>query len=155
MNATTLTESRDLVAITLHPVKGRCVVAARPIAKGTRILADPVLVVPVAEAERTEQTILGRYVFLWNDDGDTCAVFGLGSLINHDVEANVELVPNFADRTMDFFALTDIAEGEELVYDYGQDEDELGDYYGIPRTIASANATGGCRRLTSPADATG
>lgn len=142
MNTATLATAHTLVAITLHPGKGRCVVAARPIAKGTRILADPVLVVPAAEAERTEQTILGRYVFLWNDDGDTCAVFGLGSLINHDVEANVELVPNFADRTMDFFALRDIAEGEELVYDYGQDEDELGDYYGIPRTRSSASPAG-------------
>lgn len=133
MKSATLTLPRELVTITTHPIKGRCVVAACDIRKGTRILADPVLVVPVDEWEHTEQTVLGRYVFEWNDDGDTCAVFGLGSLLNHDSKANVELVSNFADRTMDFFALTDIEAGAELVYDYGHEEDELESYYGIPR----------------------
>ncbi len=138
MNSTTLTPIRELLStqlltVRVDPVKGRCVVAVERIAKGTRILADPVLVVPIAESEHTDQTILGRYVFEWNDDGDLCAVFGLGSLLNHGWEANVELVSNFADRTMDFFALADIEAGEELVYDYGHDEDELERYYGIPR----------------------
>ncbi len=132
MNTATLRQSHDLVAVTVDPVKGRCVVAVRSIPKGTRILADPVVVVPTSESELTDNTVLGRYVFEWNDDGDLCAVLGLGSLLNHASAENVELVSNFDDRTMDFFALKDIAAGEELVYDYGHDAGELETYYGIP-----------------------
>ncbi|MCY2961841.1 MAG: SET domain-containing protein-lysine N-methyltransferase [Planctomycetota bacterium] len=132
MNSATLTAAHDLVRITLDPVKGRCVVAAGDIAKGTRILADPVVVVPAAEKELMDRTVLGRYVFEW-DDGVICAVLGLGSLINHAPDANVELVSNFDDHTMDFLAVRDIAAGEEIVYDYGHETDELESYYGIPR----------------------
>jgi len=132
MNTATSHAAPDLVAVTVDPVKGRCVVAIRPIQKGTRILADPVVVVPTSESELTDQTVLGRYVFEWTDEGDLCAVLGLGSLINHATAENVELVSNFDDRTMDFFALKDIAAGEELVYDYGHEEGELATYYGIP-----------------------
>lgn len=137
MTSSTLSQARDLVAVTSHPVKGRCVVAQCAIPRGTRVLADPVVVVPKEESEHTDQTILGRYVFEWDDDGSLCAVLGLGSLINHGVVPNVELVSNFEDRTMDFFALVDIAAGEELVYDYGHDADELETYYGIPRASAA------------------
>jgi len=64
-------------------------------------------------------------------------VLGLGSLINHATAENVELVSNFDNRTMDFFALRDLAAGEELVYDYGHEEGELETYYGIPPAPAA------------------
>ena len=112
MNTTTLHAVHDLVAVTVDPVKGRCVVAVRPIAKGTRILADPVIVVPTNESDLMNKTLVGRYVFEWSDDGELCVVLGLGSLINHAPAENVELDSNFDDRTMDFFALRDIAAGE-------------------------------------------
>lgn len=133
MNSATSQAAHDLVAVTVHPVRGRCVVALRPIAKGTRILADPVVVVPTNESDLMNRTVLGRYVFEWSDDGELCAVLGLGSLINHAKDENVELDSNFDDRTMDFYALRDIAAGEELVYDYGHEAAELENYYGIPR----------------------
>jgi hypothetical protein len=122
----------DLLAVVLQPAKGRCVVAARPIPKGTLVLADPVVIVPRSEAEHVERTVLGRYVFTWDDDGNLCAVLGLGSLVNHAPEANVELDSNLAAGTMDFVAARDIAAGEELVYDYGYDARELERTYGIP-----------------------
>lgn len=133
MNTATLSATYALVSVTVDPVKGRCVVAACDIPKGTRILSDPVVVVPLEESELMDESVLGRYVFEWNDEGNLCAVFGLGSLINHGSSANVELVSNFAEQTMDFLAATDIAAGEELVYDYGHEVDELERYYGIPQ----------------------
>jgi len=139
MNTTTLHEAYDLVAVTVDPVKGRCVVAVRPIAQGTRILADPVIVVPTAESDLMNKTLLGRYVFEWSDEKELCVVLGMGSLINHAPAENVELDSNFDDRTMDFYALCDIAAGEELVYDYGHDADELESYYGItPAPLATS-----------------
>lgn len=136
MNTDMRAGSSGLVAVISDPAKGRCVVAVRPIRKGTRILADPVVVVPVAETGLMDRTVLGRYVFEW-DEGVICAVLGLGSLINHGTPANVELVSNFEDRTMDFIALVDIRADEELVYDYGHDAGELEEYYGIPRASAA------------------
>lgn len=114
------------------PGRGRCVFAAQPIAKGAQILADPIIFVPREESRYTDPSVVGRYVFEWNDDGDLCVVLGLGSLINHGLPENVRLDSNYEERTMDFFALRDIAEGEELVYDYGHDAAELTAYYGIP-----------------------
>jgi len=122
----------DLIVKVL-PGRGRCVIAARDIPKGTRVLADPVIFVPGAESDHTDQTVVGRYVFQWNDEDDLCVVLGLGSLLNHGLPENVALVSNFEEMTMEFYAIADIKAGDELVYDYGHEADELADYYGIPR----------------------
>lgn len=114
------------------PGKGRCVFAARDIAKGSLVLADPIILVPVGESEHTDQTVVGRYVFQWNEEDDLAVVLGLGSLINHGLPENVSLVSNYENMTMEFYALSNIKAGEELVYDYGHDHGELSEYYGIP-----------------------
>ena len=120
------------------PGRGRCVIAARDIPKGMLALADPVIFVPGHESEHTDETVVGRYVFQWNEEDDLCVVLGYGSLINHGLPENVALVSNYADMTMEFYAITDIKVGEELVYDYGHDHDELSGYYGIPAESAQA-----------------
>ena len=133
-----MTASTDLI-VKVIPGKGRCVIAVRDIKKGTRVIADPVIVVPGAESDHTDQTSVGRYVFQWNDEDDLCVVLGYGSLINHGLPENVALVSNFEEMTMEFYAVSDIRAGEELVYDYGHDAEELADYYGIP-TVGAAQA---------------
>jgi len=115
------------------PGKGRCVFAARDIAKGALVLADPIILVPGEESDHTDLTVVGRYVFQWNDEDDLAVVLGLGSLINHGLPENVALVSNYADQTMEFYATRDIKAGDELVYDYGHDHEELSEYYGIPK----------------------
>jgi hypothetical protein len=129
---TATTTALPALTVRLVPGRGRCVFAAQDIEKGTRVLADPIIFVPKAESQHTDACVVGRYVFEWNDDGDLCVVLGIGSLINHGLPVNVRLDSNEEDRTMDFFAVRDIAAGEELVYDYGHDAAELATYYGIP-----------------------
>lgn len=124
-------DSPELI-VQVVPGRGRCVIAARDIAKGARVLADPVIFVPGQESEFTDRTVVGRYIFQWNEEDDLCVVLGLGSLINHGLPENVALVSNYGDLTMEFYAIADIKAGEELVYDYGHEEDELTTYYGIP-----------------------
>lgn len=133
--------AQQLVIVRTDPVKGRCIVAACDIPKGTRVLADPIVFVPRHESTFTDQTVVGRYIFEWNDDEDLCVVLGLGSLINHGLPENISLVSNFEDQTMDFFALLDIAAGDELVYDYGHEEKDLVQYYGIPPQSLVRRAT--------------
>ncbi len=119
--------------VRLMPGRGRCVFAARDIPKGSLVLADPIILVPGAESDHTDLTVVGRYVFQWNDEDDLAVVLGLGSLLNHGLPENVSLVSNYADMTMEFYALNDIKAGDELVYDYGHDHEELSGYYGIPK----------------------
>jgi hypothetical protein len=97
------------------------------------VIADPIILVPSEEGDHMDQTVVGRYVFQWNDEDDTAVVLGLGSLINHGLPENVALVSNYAEQTMEFYATCDIKAGDELVYDYGHEAGELSDYYGIPR----------------------
>jgi SET domain len=122
------------------PGKGRCVFAARDIAKGALVLADPIILVPGDESDHTDLTVVGRYVFQWNDEDDLAVVLGLGSLINHGLPENVALVSNYAEMTMEFYATRDIKAGDELVYDYGHDHEELSEYYGIPKDALAALA---------------
>lgn len=129
---TITTSTLPALTVRLVPGRGRCVFAAQDIQQGTRVLADPIILVPKADSRHTDACIVGRYVFEWNDDGDLCVVLGLGSLINHGLPVNVRLDSNEEERTMDFFATRDIAAGDELVYDYGHDAAELATYYGIP-----------------------
>jgi hypothetical protein len=123
---------RSNLLVRVVPGKGRCVFAARDIRKGSLVLADPVIFVPGDESDHTDRTAVGRYVFQWNEEDDLCVVLGLGSLINHGLPENVSLVSNYAQMTMEFYALADIKAGDELVYDYGHEADELTTYYGIP-----------------------
>ena len=129
------------LVVRMVPGKGRCVFAAKDIAKGSLVLADPVIFVPGAESDHTDETVIGRYVFQWNEEDDLCVVLGLGSLINHGLPENVSLVSNYEQMTMEFYALTDIKAGDELVYDYGHEEGELTEYYGIPAEALAANVT--------------
>lgn len=135
----TLIPSSNLI-VRQVPGKGRCVFAARDIAKGALVLADPIILVPGDESDHTDQTVVGRYVFQWNDEDDLAVVLGLGSLINHGLPENVALVSNYAEMTMEFYATHDIKAGDELVYDYGHDNEELSEYYGIPKDALAAVA---------------
>lgn len=110
--------------------KGRCVVATEDIPKGTLLISDPVIVVSDEQHDHIEKTVVGRYTFEW-DDENLAVVLGWGSLINHGLPENVDLISNMEKMTMDFHAIIDIKEGEELCYDYGHEEDELFNYYGI------------------------
>jgi uncharacterized protein len=134
-----LSACSDLTVVRAVPGKGRCVFAAKDIKKGTLVIADHIIFVPGDESEYTDQTVVGRYVFQWNDDDDLCVVLGIGSLINHGLPENVSLVSNYEQQTMEFYALTDIKAGDELVYDYGHEAGELNEYYGIPKEALAAN----------------
>jgi hypothetical protein len=133
--------SNPKVAVRVVPGKGRCVFAVTDIPMGALVLADHIIFVPGDESDHTDQTVVGRYVFQWNDEDDLCVVLGLGSLINHGLPENVSLVSNYEQMTMEFYALSDIKAGDELVYDYGHESGELTGYYGIPAEAVSANMT--------------
>jgi SET domain-containing protein len=116
----------DTVEIRDEPGKGRGVFARAPIAAGALIEAAPVIIVPAAECELLDKTILHDYYFRWDDepdsgpggDGRGAVALGLVSLCNHSRRPSARVRRNLAQRTLDLVALAPIAAGEEVTIDY-------------------------------------
>lgn len=106
------------------PGKGRGILAGRRFSAGEVVDAAPVVVVPPGEWSLLEQTELGRFCFVWDDDkGSVAVALGRGSLFNHSWTPNVTPEKRFGSRRMVFIALRDIEPGEELTINYGGDVD--------------------------------
>lgn len=96
--------------------RGRGVFATRAFARGEVVEVAPVLVLPAAQQDRVDGTVLDSYVFGW---GASLAIaFGYGSLYNHSWTPNLEYQKRLADALIEFVAIRDIAPGEELFTNY-------------------------------------
>lgn len=88
-------------------------------------------VVPITENDfkKLENTALECYPFSFHGDG-TCIVLGYGSLYNHSYSPNVYWYDDSLEKV--FYALRDIEEGEELLYNYngGDNERDVAEIYG-------------------------
>ena len=100
-------------------VHGKGVFAAAPIAAEDVIEVCPVLLFPKAQLAAMRQTMLDDYYFDWGEDGEWFAVaLGYGSLYNHAYEPNADYEMDFANETIDIYAVRDIAPGEEIFVNY-------------------------------------
>ena len=114
-----VTTAPSALAIHAFPGRGRGVVATRAIAKGERLERAPVIVLTSAELERLQGTLLARYYFEWGPDDEQGAIaLGFGSLYNHSYDANAEYEFREDELAIDYFALRDIAAGEEISINY-------------------------------------
>jgi uncharacterized protein len=104
------------------PLKGRGVFAGEPIAAGTVIEAAPVIIVPAAQRQPLDRTILHDYYFSWDADpgGEESGAVALGlvSLCNHSRRPRARVRRNVAQGTLDLVALVPIAAGDEVTIDY-------------------------------------
>ena len=95
---------------------GRGVFATRRFVKGQLVERCPT--VEVDDSEVTGR--LGDYVYTSVNEGDLLLVLGYGMLYNHSADPNVEYLQD-EPSTMRFVALGDIAAGDELTIDYGEE----------------------------------
>ena len=96
---------------------GRGVFAARDFASGETIEICPTIEIGDADAGG----LLGNYVISSNRDPKlNVFMLGYGSLYNHSGEPSAEYLDNENDSLV-FVALRDIAEGEEITIDYGEE----------------------------------
>jgi SET domain-containing protein len=129
-------------------IHGRGVYATRPIAKEERIIEYIGELVDKKEGERrswkqTERAKkdggAGVYIFSlskkWDIDGDV--PWNTARLINHSCDPNC--VAWIEGKRIYIYALRDIAEGEELTFDYGFDVDCYEDH---PCLCGSKNCVG-------------
>jgi SET domain-containing protein len=104
---------------------GRGIFATRDIKKDELLEVSPVIIFPKEEFKYLEKTTLIDYVFWWGKDFDECALaLGIGSLFNHSRTPNAIFKRKLKKGTINFYAYTDIKEGEEIQINYNGDPDD-------------------------------
>lgn len=125
------------------PGAGRGVFAKDPIPAGALIEQCPVVALTdTRDRNRLRKTGLVNYYFLWGDTRDHAAIcLGWGSVYNHSFEPNARYEKMMDDRRMDFYALRDIAPGEEILVNYNGAPDNLTPLRipGIPKEAGGAD----------------
>lgn len=100
----------------------RGVFTAEPIAADSLLEICPVIVLPEEDLPHIDETELHDYYFMWGEDEKKCGiVLGYGSLYNHSFSPNAEYRANYQNGTLNFYALRDIAAGEEITVNYNGD----------------------------------
>jgi SET domain-containing protein len=109
----------ELVCVKEAKGKGRGVFARKLIRKGEMIERTPVFLVPFREiAAGRKNPNLAHYFYLWNRTH--CAItLGYGSIYNHSYEPNAQY--RHGKMAMTYYALRDIAAGEEITINYNGD----------------------------------
>ena len=102
--------------------KGRGVVAARQIGRGTLIESAPVVVVPADQMESLDGTILEHYVYDWADG--VAVALGNGSIYNHSYTPNAMYIRQLSLGVLEYSALRTIEEGEEVLINYNGDPND-------------------------------
>ena len=114
--------SQTSYAIVVYPGMRRGLEALHSITQGTLIKEEEILLLNARDTEVLEETELRYYTFKANDVRD-CLVLGDGELYNHSDDANVGYILKYLDGRyrMQFYALRDIKQGEQLFIDYNAD----------------------------------
>lgn len=100
--------------------KGRGVFARKDFAAGDVIEECPVIVLTEAEDKDVQKTILGRYVYEW-EEKTSAVVLGYGSIFNHSYSPNAQYTRNFKKNLLVYTAIKDIPAGTEIVVNYNGD----------------------------------
>ena len=106
--------------------KGRGIIAGDRFAEGEVIARNPVLVIPGNEWPLVGDSIISSYSFSWGDadDAEDAAIaLGHGSLLNHSYDPNAFAQLRVREKLIEFVALRDIEEGEEVTINYNGDPD--------------------------------
>ncbi len=115
----------DALLIVRLPGKGRGVLAGRRFLRDELIERAPVVVLSAADWELAKQTDVVRYCFSWGRDGAQAGIaLGTGSLFNHSFSPNAFARPLVRERLMEFVALRDIDENEEITINYNGEPDD-------------------------------
>lgn len=105
--------------------KGRGVFATAPIKAGDLIERCPVIIVPIAEKDLIDKSMLYYYYYAWDPDEEGIALsLGYGSIYNHSFSPNANFDRNFAGGFIDYIAIKDIQAGDEVTVNYNGEPDD-------------------------------
>ena len=111
-----------MIRVGHSPGQGRGVFATRKIRRGETIEEAPIVRVPEDKVAHLDATVLGDYYFLWREDEKEAALLlGLCALCNHSYEPTARFVLQPEKLTIEFIALRDIEQDEEITANYNGD----------------------------------
>ena len=114
------------IAVRRTRERGWGVFARRSIACDELIEEVPVLIFPSADLYRPDGTSrLADYVYTWDDEHVAIAL-GYGSLYNHSYTPNARYIDD-DPCVKQYFAIRDIARGEEITVNYNAEPEDRSD----------------------------
>ena len=104
--------------------KGRGMFTSDDIDADTTIEVAPVIVMPKADREHLDKTLLHDYIFEWGDDEEQCCIgLGMISIYNHSYQSNCDYFMDYEEQTMMIKTVRPILAGEEITINYNGDWD--------------------------------
>ncbi|MBP6431412.1 MAG: SET domain-containing protein-lysine N-methyltransferase [Ferruginibacter sp.] len=105
--------------------KGRGVFTNAAIEKDTLIEIAPVIIMPAADREHLDKTLLHDYIFEWGTDGKHCCMaLGYVPIYNHSYKSNCIYIMDYDENNIWIKTVTQIEAGEELTINYNGDWDD-------------------------------
>ena len=103
--------------------KGRGAFSKKSIKKGTIIDVAFVVPIPNKEYKKVRKTILYNYCYLWEDPEHMPAfknaiTLSVSQFINHSYDPNLKYLYDYENKAIEFSAIKDISQGEELTVNY-------------------------------------
>ncbi|MCZ2260002.1 SET domain-containing protein [Sporosarcina sp. G11-34] len=104
---------------------GRGIFATRDIKTGELIEVSPVLTSSKNDWKYLKKTVLYNYCFSWGENYEHTAIaLGYGSLYNHSYTPNAEYKYNIDNLSIDFYAISDITDGQEITINYNESSED-------------------------------
>jgi len=103
--------------------KGKGAFAKKQIERGTLIEIAHVVPIPNKDYKKIRKTRLYDYCYVWEDpkhlpEFKNAITLSISQFINHSFEPNVKYLYDYKETAIEFSAIRDISEGEELTVNY-------------------------------------
>ncbi len=114
----------DLLEVKFISAKiGKGVFAKKDIKKDTVIDIANVIPIPNKDYKKIRKTILYNYCYIWDDpeyrpEFKNAIILSVSQFINHSYVPNVKYLYDYEEKAIEFTALRDISQGEEILVNY-------------------------------------
>ena len=114
----------DLLEVKFISTKiGKGVFAKKEIKKDTVIDIAYVIPIPNKDYKKIRKTILYNYCYIWDDpehrpEFKNAITLSVSQFINHSYDPNVKYLYDYEQKAIEYTALRDISEGEEITTNY-------------------------------------
>ncbi|MFX1572249.1 MAG: SET domain-containing protein-lysine N-methyltransferase [Promethearchaeota archaeon] len=103
--------------------KGKGVFASKDIRKDTIIDVAHVILLPNKDYKKISKTVLYNYCYIWDDPKHNSEFYNviplsISQFINHSYDPNVKYIYDYDNNTIEYIALRDISNGEEITMNY-------------------------------------
>ncbi|MBY9002447.1 MAG: SET domain-containing protein-lysine N-methyltransferase [Candidatus Lokiarchaeota archaeon] len=102
--------------------KGKGAFAKKIIKKKTVIDVANVILIPDNDYNKIRKTVLYDYCYIWGDSKKpgfkNAITLSISQFINHSFKPNAKYLFDYNNNTMEFSAIKDIQEGEEITVNY-------------------------------------